>query len=60
MHADLVSGDWKTKSYTIAGRRRDFRDINEYLELLKFVEQKAAVQTGAVAGRTYAKPVRPR
>ena len=60
MYADLASGDWKTKSYQIGSRRREIRDISEYLDLLKFVEHKAAVQSGAASGRTYAKPIRPR
>lgn len=60
LQADLESGDWLTKSYQIAGRRREIRDVNEFLELLKYVEQKAAVQTKSVSGRTYARPIRPR
>lgn len=60
LQADLESGDWLTKSYQIAGRRREIRDINEFIQLLKYVEYKAAVQSNSVTGRTYAKPVRSR
>lgn len=60
LQADLESGDWMTKSYQIAGRRREIRDVSEFLKLLRHVEHKAAVETKSVSGRTYARPIRPR
>lgn len=60
MQADLVSGDWKTKAYWIGSRKREFRDIAEYIEILQYVENKAAIESGTMVGRTYAKPIRRR
>jgi hypothetical protein len=60
MQADLVTGDWKTKAYWIGSRKREFRDISEYLKLLQYVENKAGIQSGSMVGRTYAKPIRRR
>jgi hypothetical protein len=57
MLADLENDAWRRmQSYQIAGRLFTYRNLEEYLNLLKMVETKAGLEGGVppFRGRTYA------
>lgn len=53
---DLAAGNWRTQSYNFAGRARSFHSLRDFMEFYSVVEQRANRETGAVVGRTYARP----
>lgn len=68
LDADLLSGNWRTSSYTIpgSGAQRGFQNLQDFMSFYDWVsgkaESEAAVAaaggSSTVAGRTYARPVR--
>lgn len=51
---DLASGGWRTKSYMIGDMSRTFRDFSDFKAMLEYVETRAALESSAYVGRTYA------
>lgn len=54
---DLASGNWRTASYTHAGRTRTYTSIKDFMEALELVRAKMLEESGTFARRTYARPV---
>lgn len=52
---DLASGAWKTKSYTIGDRTHTYREFDDFKQMLEYVGTQSKIESGTVAGRTYAK-----
>ena len=46
MRNDLASGNWRVKSYDIDGMQREFFSPAEFMQMLDYVERKAARDTG--------------
>ena len=42
MRNDLASGNWRVKSYDIDGMQREFFSPAEFMQMLDYVERKAA------------------
>ncbi len=55
MRDDLASGRWRRKSYTIGDARVEYTSIQEFLDGLRWVESRAAIESGGFRARTYAK-----
>lgn len=58
LQQNLADGSWlRTSSYTIEGKGYVYRSFSEYLDLLKYVEQRADQEDGTrrYAPRTYAR-----
>ena len=51
---DLASGSWKRKSYRLSDREVTYRDIDEFLEFFRFVEERAKKETTTYSTRVYA------
>lgn len=51
MRQDMARGSWRIKSYEIDGIRREFASASDFLEVLRFVEQRAAEETTPYNGR---------
>ncbi len=51
---DLESGNWRVQSYKVGRRERAYTSLEEFLSALKYVEHRAALETGSVVKRTYA------
>lgn len=56
LQADLAAGNWRTSSYSIAGRSRSFQSLIDFMEFFNEVKYQAASETGTAAGRTAARP----
>lgn len=52
MRDDLASGGWRTKSYDIDGMRKEFFSPQEFLQMLEFVERRAAEESAPFLART--------
>jgi len=52
---DLAEGSWKTKSYQIVDRTHTYRDFADFKAMLEYVRSQAAMESGTVSGRTYAR-----
>lgn len=52
---DLAAGSTTLGEYDVDGVRMKYRSHEEWMRLFEMVEQKAAAESGAAAGRTYAK-----
>ena len=44
MRNDLASGNWRTKSYDIDGMQKEFFEPREFLRMLEYVENRAAIE----------------
>jgi len=54
---DLASGSWITRSYSVDGVTREFRNASEFMALLQDVERRASMENLSTRplGRTYAR-----
>lgn len=52
---DLESGRWRQKTYETGDTRIEYASIQEFLDGLRYVESRAAVESGAYVARTYAR-----
>jgi len=55
MRGDLASGSWRIASYMIEGQQTTYRTFDEFRRALEYAELRAAQETGAAVGRTYAR-----
>jgi len=53
---DMLTGNWRTASYTHGGRSRTFQSLKEFTDFYTWVEQRANQETSTVVARTYARP----
>lgn len=52
MRNDLASGGWRTKSYDLDGMRKEFFSPQEFLDMLNYVERRAAEEGDSYAARS--------
>ena len=50
MRNDLASGNWRVKSYDIDGMQREFFSPAEFMQMLDYVERKAADEAARATG----------
>ena len=50
MRNDLASGNWRVKSYDIDGMQREFFSPAEFMQMLDYVERKAADEAARDTG----------
>ena len=50
MRNDLASGNWRVKSYDIDGMQREFFSPAEFMQMLDYVEHKAADEAARDTG----------
>lgn len=52
---DLAAGNWRTESYQVGDMQKKFRTFKDFMEVLNYVTDMAAVEAGTVTSRVYAK-----
>jgi len=53
----LADGSWKYSQYSIGSRSMTYRSLGEFRKALEYVTSQAAVESGAVVGRTYGRGI---